>query len=67
MKNKLKKDIIPTCKIHTMDEKTLGGGPKGGVENKNYEWESESHSIPWVSGKSRYDRLLYTSQKLKRR
>ena len=29
-KNKLGKEIIPSCKIHTMEEETLGRGPKGG-------------------------------------
>ena len=45
MKNKLGKWIIPTCKIHTVEEEAFGGGPKGGVE-KNQERESEAHSIP---------------------
>ena len=29
-KNKLGKWIIPSCKIHMVDEETLGRGPKGG-------------------------------------
>ena len=29
-KNKLGKWIIPSCNIHTMEEETLGRGPKGG-------------------------------------
>ena len=29
-KNKLGKEIIPSCKIHMMEEETLDGGPKGG-------------------------------------
>ena len=28
--NKLGKGIIPSCKIHTVKEETLGRGPKGG-------------------------------------
>ena len=27
--NKLGKGIIPSCKIHMMEEETLGRGPKG--------------------------------------
>ena len=27
--NKLGKGIIPSCKIHTVKEETLGRGPKG--------------------------------------
>ena len=29
-KNKLGKWIIPSCNIHTVEEETLGRGPKGG-------------------------------------
>ena len=29
-KNKEKKGIIPLCNIHTVEEETLGEGPKGG-------------------------------------
>ena len=29
-KNKLGKEIIPSCEIHIVEEKTLEGGPKGG-------------------------------------
>ena len=29
-KNKLRKWIIPSCNIHTVEEETLGKGPKGG-------------------------------------
>ena len=29
-KNKLGKGIIPSCKIHMVEEETLDGGPKGG-------------------------------------
>ena len=46
MKNKLGKEIIPICKIYTVEEEALGGGSKGGVEKKNQERESKSHSIP---------------------
>ena len=28
-KNKLGKQIIPSCNIHTVKEETLGRGPKG--------------------------------------
>ena len=28
-KNKLEKQIISSCKIHTVEENTLGRGPKG--------------------------------------
>ena len=28
--NKLKKVIIPSCKIQTVEEETFAGGPKGG-------------------------------------
>ena len=33
------------CKIHAMEEETLGGGHKGGVEKNNQERETESYSI----------------------
>ena len=29
-KNKLEKEIIPSCNIHTVEEETFGRGPKGG-------------------------------------
>ena len=29
-KNKLRKEIIPSCNIHTVKEETLGRGPKDG-------------------------------------
>lgn len=45
MKNKLGKLIIPTCKTHTVEEEAFGGGPKGRVDKKNQERESEAHSI----------------------
>ena len=34
--------IIPSCKIHTVEEKTLGGDPKGGGKEKlgKGEWVS---------------------------
>ena len=38
-KKKLGKGIIPSCKIHTMEEETLGGSPKGG--RKEYLGEGE--------------------------
>jgi len=41
-KNKLGKGIIPSCKIHTVDEETLGKGLKGGGKEKLGEEE-------WVS------------------
>ena len=46
MKNELSIEIIFACKIHTMEEEALGGSPKGGVEKKNQEKESKSHSLP---------------------
>ena len=30
----LGKDIIPSCKIHMVEEETLGGGSKGGGKEK---------------------------------
>ena len=41
-KNKLGKDIIPLCNIHTVEEETLGRGPKGGrkEELREEEWVS---------------------------
>ena len=41
-KNKLRKGIIPSCNIHTVEEETLGRGPKG--EGKEELGEKE-----WVS------------------
>ena len=41
-KNKLGKWIIPSCNIHTVEEETLEGGPKGGGKKKLGEKE-------WVS------------------
>ena len=35
MKNKLRIKIILACKIHMVEEETLGGSPKGGGEKKN--------------------------------
>ena len=35
IKNQLGKEIIPSCKIHMVEEETLGGGPKGGGNKKN--------------------------------
>ena len=34
-KKRLKKRIIPACKIDIMEEVAFGGGPKGGVKKKN--------------------------------
>ena len=43
-----------------MEEETLGRGHKGGgkEELEKEEWVSlsEFHSIPWVSGRPRYDK-----------
>ena len=33
-KNKLGKWIIPSCKIHMVEEKTHGRGPKGGEKEE---------------------------------
>ena len=41
-KNKLGKEIIPSCKIHMMKEETLDRGPKGGGKEELGEEE-------WVS------------------
>ena len=41
-KNKLKKGIKLSCKIHTVEEKTLGRGPKSGGKEELGEGE-------WVS------------------
>ena len=35
MKNELRIEIILACKIHMVEEKALGGSPKGRVEKKN--------------------------------
>ena len=43
-----------SCKIHMVEEETFDEIPKGG--GKEELWERESHSIPWVSGRSRYDK-----------
>ena len=32
--NKLRKGIIPSCKIHMVKEETLGRGPTGGGKKK---------------------------------
>ena len=32
--NKLGKGIIPSCKIHIVEEEILGRGPKGGGKEK---------------------------------
>ena len=39
-----------------MEEETLDGGLKGGGKEELRERENESHSIPWVSGRPRYDK-----------
>ena len=39
MKNELRIEIILTCKIHTMEEETLDGGPKGGGKEELGEGE----------------------------
>ena len=31
----MREGLIVACKIHTMEEETFDGGPKGGVEKKN--------------------------------
>ena len=41
-KNKLRKEIIPSCNIHTVKEETLSKGPKGGGKEELGEGE-------WVS------------------
>ena len=46
MKNELRIEIIFACKIHMIEEEALGGSPKGGIEKKNQEKESKSHSLP---------------------
>ena len=38
-----------------MEEEILDGGPKGGGKEELGE-VGESHSIPWVSGRPRYDK-----------
>ena len=41
-KKQLGKEIIPSCKIHMVEEETLEGGPKGGgkEELREQEWVS---------------------------
>ena len=48
--NKLGKGIIPSCKIHMMEEETLGRGPKGRGKEELREKE-------WVSGRPRYEKI----------
>ena len=48
-KNKLGKEIIPSCNTHTVEEETLGKSPKGGGKEELGEEE-------WVSGRLRYDK-----------
>ena len=38
-KKKSGKEIIPSCKIHMVEEKTLGRGPKGGGKEELGEGE----------------------------
>ena len=38
-KNKLGKEIIPSCNTHTVEEETLGKGPKGGGKEELREGE----------------------------
>ena len=38
-KNKLGKRILPSCKIHIMEEETFGRGPKGGRKEELGEGE----------------------------
>ena len=33
-KKQLGKEIIPSCKIHMVEEETLGRGPKGGEKEE---------------------------------
>ena len=40
-----------------VEEWTLDGSPKGGGKEELGERESESHSIPWVSRRLRYDKI----------
>ena len=41
-KNKLGKEIIPSCKIHMVEKETFGRGPKGGGKEElgDEEWVS---------------------------
>ena len=39
-----------------VEEGTLNRGPKGGQKEELGERESESHSIPWVSGSPIYNK-----------
>ena len=45
-----------------VEEETFGGDPKGGVEKKSQERESEFHSIPSISRRSRYDKTTVLLQ-----
>ena len=53
--NKLGKWIIPSCKIHMVEEETLGRSPKDGGKEElgEEEWVSP---IPWVLGRPKYDK-----------
>ena len=54
-KDKLGKLIIPSCKIHMVEEVTIEGGSKSGGKEElgEEEWVS---SITWVLGRPRYDK-----------
>ena len=54
-KNKLGKEIIPSCKIHMVKEETLDRGSKSGGKEElgEEEWVS---LITWVLGRPRYDK-----------
>ena len=49
IKKQVREEIIPSCKIHTVEEETLGGGLKGGGKEELGEGE-------WVSRRPRYDK-----------
>ena len=46
----LGKETIPSCNIHTVEEETLGRGPKGRGKEELREKE-------WVSGRPRYKKI----------
>ena len=50
IKNTLGKETIPSCNIHTVEEETLGRGPKGRAKEELREKE-------WVSGRPRYEKI----------
>ena len=47
-------------------EETLGRGPKGGGKEE-LKGKSESHSIPWVSGRPRYNKTTQLPRTQERR